>query len=122
MDGRVQDPIAKYEREKFNALFPDTITEAGLVGLLANNPSHEFLESIKKKVLISSEKHHSQGIVVYGHQECAASDAVDDITHRKDVGKSVALIKQLISSRVPVVGVFVKRSASDPKIWEVEEL
>jgi len=121
MDGRVQEPIAVYGKEKFSVLFADTITEAGLVGLLANNPSQELLDSIKKKVLISAEKHHSKGVLVHGHQECAGNP-VDDSTHIEDVKKSVGLIKQLIDNKVPVVGVFVKRSVADPKIWEVQEL
>ncbi|MCL6096553.1 MAG: hypothetical protein M1444_02600 [Patescibacteria group bacterium] len=121
MDGRVQETIAVYGRAKFGVLYADTITEAGLVGLLSNNPSEEFLESIKKKVLISVEKHHSKGILVHGHQECAGNQ-VDDGTHKDDVRKSVEVIKQLINNQAPVVGVFVKRSISDPKIWEAEEV
>lgn len=121
MDGRVQTPIALYGQNRYQVLFPDTITEAGLVGLLSKSPSQELLDSIKKKVLISVEKHHSKGIVVHGHQECAGNP-VDDITHKDDVRKSVEVIKQLINNKVPVVGVFVKRSISDPKTWEVEEV
>ncbi|PIR80265.1 MAG: hypothetical protein COU25_01030 [Candidatus Levybacteria bacterium CG10_big_fil_rev_8_21_14_0_10_35_13] len=122
MDGRVQEVIAKYGRQKFNAKYPDTITEAGFVGLLANNPSPQLLESIKNKVLISTEKHHSKGVIVHGHQECAALDAVDDSTHRQEVRESVRIIKNLINDKVPVVGVFVKRSNDNSKDWIVEEL
>ena len=117
MDGRVQDPIASYGIEKFNALFGDTITEAGLVGLLANNPSQDLLESIKKKVLISVEKHHSKGIVVHGHQECAGNP-VDDETHKQDVLKATEIIRSIVPS-LEVIPVFVVRSGSD---WEVQEI
>ena len=117
MDGRVQDPIASYGIEKFNALFGDTITEAGLVGLLANNPSQDLLESIKKKVLISVEKHHSKGIVVHGHQECAGNP-VDDETHKQDVLKATEIIRSIVPS-LEVKPVFVVRSGSD---WEVQEI
>ena len=117
MDGRVQDPVATYGIEKFNALFGDTITEAGLVGLLANNPSQDLLESIKKKVLISVEKHHSKGIVVHGHQECAGNP-VDDETHKQDVLKATEIIRSIVPS-LEVKPVFVVRSGSD---WEVQEI
>ena len=50
MDGRVQAPIETYGQNRYHVLFPDTITEAGLVGVLANNPSADLLESIKKKI------------------------------------------------------------------------
>lgn len=121
MDGRVQIPLRIYGQQKFGAEYPDTITEAGLVGLLANKPSPQLLESIKNKVLISIENHKSKGILVYGHQECAALDAVDD-THREDIKESVRVIKNLINDKVSVVGVFVKRSSENPKEWIVEKL
>lgn len=136
MDGRVQEVVAEFGQKKFDARFPDTITEAGLVGQLARLqlPSQSdggqakeesdqgLLDSIKNKLAISLEKHHSRGIIVHGHQECAASDAVEDEKHKEDIRKSVKVIKSIINSSVPVVGVFVKRSINDSRVWEIEEL
>ena len=125
IDGRIQAVIAKYGQQKFNAKYPDTITEAGLVGLLTNKADDTgslLRESIKKKILISVEKHHSKGIVVHGHQECAVLDAVDDKTHREDIRKSIEVIRQLSGNKVPVIGVFVKRSVDNPKDLIIEEL
>lgn len=122
MDGRVQDAVASFGSEKFGALFGDTITEAGLVGLLSKGTSDQFLlDSIKNKINISMEKHHSKGIVVHGHAQCAGNP-VDDEKHKDDVRRSVEVIKSLISSSIPVVGVFVKRSSDDPTKWIVEEI
>jgi len=123
MDGRMQGPIAEYGRKKFGAVYPDTITEAGLVGKLAKeNTDQGLLDSIKNKLVISLEKHRSKGIVVHGHQECAASDAVDDEKHKDDIRKSVQSIKLLINSSVPVVGVLVRRSQDNLSTWEAEEV
>lgn len=122
MDGRVQKPIAEFGRKKFNAEYPDTITEAGLVGRLAKgSPDQALVDSIKNKLDISLEKHHSKRIIVHGHQECAGNP-VDDERHKEDIKKSVQKIKSLVSSSVPVVGVFVKRSLQDPSKWEIEEV
>lgn len=122
MDGRVQVPVLNFGRQKFGALFADTITEAGLVGLLVKDSADQnLLDSIKNKINISLEKHHSQGIVVHGHQECAGNP-VEDEKHKEDIRKSVEVIKFLITSEVPVIGVFVKRSSSHPQEWEVEDL
>lgn len=121
MDGRVQVPLRIYGQEKFDAEFPDTITDPGSVGLLANNPSEELLSRLKSELSISISKHNSKEILVSGHQECAANP-VDDQTHRNEVKKSVKIIKNLIDSKIPVVGVFVKRSLANPRIWEVEKL
>lgn len=124
MDGRVQEPVAEFGRKKFGAKYPDTITEAGLVGKLSQEKvDSDLLESIRFKIVdVSIGKHHSKGIVVHGHQECAASDAVDDQRHKEDIRKSAHLIQSLINSSVPVVRAFVKRSLNDPQNWEVEEI
>jgi len=117
MDGRVQDPIAEFGRKKFNVLFADTITEAGLVGLLEANDTGSLIgESIKKKLLISVGKHHSKGIIVHGHQECAGNP-VEDGLHKDHVKKAAEFIKTLVD--VLVIPVFVKRGENG---WEVEEL
>ena len=122
MDGRVHEPILKLGQKKFGAKFADTITEAGLVGLLgAKKIKKSLLNSLRKKVIISIEKHYSKGIIVHGHQECAGNP-VGDEKHKDDIRKSIQIIKSMVNSSVPVVGVFVKRSQSDTSIWEAEEL
>lgn len=118
MDGRVQHVMEVMGQEKFDTDYPDTITEAGIVGIIAHNPSQEFLDDLKFKLLVSVDKHHSKGILVDGHQECAGNP-VDDNTHIEDIKKSVEVIKGLIENKVSVTGVFVKRAGAG---WEAEEL
>jgi carbonic anhydrase len=118
MDGRVQAPIAEYGQKKYGVLYPDTITEAGLVGLLANNPSSELLDSIKKKVLISVEKHHSKGIIVHGHQNCAGNP-VDDELHKQQTIEAAKVIRDFVSEDIEVKPVFVNKTESG---WTVEEI
>lgn len=121
MDGRCQDVVSQFGREKFNAEYADTITEPGLVGMLANKPKKTFLASLKKKLDISITKHLSKGIIVDGHAECAG-DSVDDETHREHVRAAVELIKSMVSPSIPVYGVFVHREKAHPNHWEVEQL
>lgn len=118
MDGRVQHVMEVLGQEKFNCDYPDTITEAGVVGVIANNPSQEFLDGLKFKLMVSVEKHHSKGILIDGHQECAGNP-VDDAKHIDDIKKSVEVISRLIENKVPVTGVFVTRSSEG---WQAEEL
>lgn len=120
MDGRCQEAIVRFGQERFGATFADTITEAGLVGLLSKeNVDYRLLSSLKVKIGISLEKHHSRGIVVHGHQECAALSGVSDGEQRDDVRRAVMFIKTLVGSSTPVVGVFVKRANEN---WEAEEV
>lgn len=118
MDGRIQDVVARFGRKKFETKYPDTITEAGIVGIIANNPSPEFVENLKSKLLVSIEKHNSKGILVDGHQECAGNP-VFDAQHKEDIKKSVEFVRNLIENKVPVIGVFVVREGNN---WEVEEV
>lgn len=118
MDGRVQDAMAKFGQEKFDAIYPDTITEAGIVALIANNPSGEFLDALKFKLLVSIEKHHSKGVLVDGHEECAGNP-VSNEQHIGDLKKSVEVVRLLINNAVLVVGAFVKCTERG---WEVEEV
>lgn len=117
MDGRVQDPVAEYGRARFGVLYADTVTEAGLVGLLSQNPSGELLESIKKKVLISVEKHHSKGIVVHGHQECAGNPVEDEV-HKQNVLKAAEVIRSM-APNLEVKPAFVVKENGN---WKVEEV
>ena len=125
MDGRVQEPVLRYGQQKLGVKYADTITEAGLVGLLAkNNVDQVLVNSIKKKLLVSIKKHHSKGIVVHGHQECAGNP-IDDKQHVKDTLKTARIVKSLVPEGIKITPVFVNRNpsaSSGQADWAVEEL
>ena len=119
MDGRVQAPILEYGQKRYGARYADTITEAGLAGLIENEDvDKKILESIKNKVLISIEKHHSKGIIVHGHQDCAGNP-VDETLHREQTINTAREIRNFVSGDIEVMPVFVVR---DGESWKVEEL
>lgn len=109
MDGRVQEPVAKFGRSKFGVKFADTITEAGLVGkLAADNIDQNLIDALKFKIVdISIGKHHSKGIIVHGHQECAGNP-IDDETHKEQILKAAEIIRSM-APNTQVVPVFVVR-------------
>jgi carbonic anhydrase len=121
MDGRVQLPVSNFGKEKFDAMYPDSISDAGEVGILAHTPSEEVLKTLQHELDVSLTNHHSKGIVVHGHQECAGNP-VDDDVQKLHILRSVELIKGMVRNKVPVVGIFVKRQLNNPSVWEVEEL
>lgn len=122
MDGRSECTIAKWGREKFGLKYADAITEAGLVGLLSKEDVDQYLlNSLKKKVLISVEKHHSKNIIVSGHEDCAGNP-VDDKKHKEDILKSAEIIRSFVSQDISVIPAFVKRDPSASSGWVVEEL
>lgn len=119
MDGRALRPVRKYGKAKFGVWYVDTVTEAGLVGKISKeNADPKLLEDLKSKILISVDRHHSKGIIVHGHEECAGNP-VDEETHKNDVVKAVEVVKSLVGSSIPIMGVYVKRKDGD---WIVEEV
>lgn len=122
MDGRAQEPVLSFGQKEFGVKFADTITEAGLVGLLSGKSvKKSLLNSIRKKILISLEKHHSKGIVVHGHEECAGN-LVENEQHKKDVLKAAKTIGALIQKDIQILPIFVKRDHSSVSGWFAEEL
>ena len=71
MDGRIQESVASFLRDHFQAQWVDTVTEAGPVGALAEGVS-STVESVNYRVGISINAHASVGIGVIAHESCAA--------------------------------------------------
>lgn len=120
MDGRFQELLDGFGRLRFGALYPDTITEAGMVAHLAKDDVDPAIkELIRSEVAdISIGRHKSVGIIVFGHEDCAGNP-VDNITHMDHVRAAVTYIKTLLDQTIPVVGLFIKKNGS---AWEIEEV
>lgn len=73
MDGRVQIPVIKWLEKSSGVDYVDIITEPGPNRILAENKDVSVIESIKKKVQISVNKHGSKIIAIAGHYDCAAN-------------------------------------------------
>lgn len=117
MDGRALRPVRKFGKNKFGVWYVDTITEAGLVGQIADGGNPALIEAIKKKLLISIEKHHSKGVIVHGHQDCAGNP-VPDKKHKEDILKTAEIIRSFVPEEIPVIPAFVVKN----KDWEALEL
>ena len=123
MDGRVQGPITKYAKKKWGVKYVDAITEAGLVKHFEKeHEAHPYTphikETIKIKVVdVSVMKHHSKGIIVHGHQDCAGNP-VSDEKQKAGIIEAAKIIGEL-EHGVEVVPVFVQKA--DPE-WKVVRL
>jgi hypothetical protein len=78
MDGRVQTPVTKYLSTRFGADFVDVITEAGPVGVLAENPDSVEAHSIFHRVEVSIDAHASVGLAIAAHHDCAGNPVPED--------------------------------------------
>ncbi len=114
MDGRVQLPIIKYLQNKFNVQFVDVITEPGPNLILAEQINKQLLQSILDRLNISIEKHHSVGLAIVGHHDCAGnpSSNKEQVIHIK---KAVKFLRQLYGE-IEIIGLWVDKN------WNVNEI
>ncbi len=114
MDGRVQLPVVKYLQARFNAKYVDVITEPGPILILAQREDINLLKSILTRVDISVEKHHSGGIALIGHYDCAGNPVPKD-EQILQIKASVDFIRQRYE-KLEIIGLWVDEN------WEVHEI
>lgn len=91
MDGRTQEPVIRYLKEKLGVDYVDAITEPGPIKLLAENTDPR-VESIKTRCDISLHTHHSVALAVVAHYDCAGNP-VDKATQMVQLAKSIQLLR-----------------------------
>lgn len=114
VDGRVQLPVIRYLQKRFDVDYVDSITEAGPNLLLSENKNTRSIQAIFDKLKISVNKHHSVGLAIAGHHDCAGNPAPQDrqIIH---VQAAVKLIQQKYDD-IEIIGLWVDEN------WEVHEI
>jgi hypothetical protein len=114
MDGRTQLPVIEYLKKRYKADYVDTITEPGPNGILASNKDHATVESIKRRVAISTGKHGSKHIAVVGHHDCAGNP-VDKDTHIMHIRNAMKTVKSW-GFNAEIIGLWVDEN------WEISEV
>ena len=117
MDGRVQLPAAAFLKERFNADHVYVITEAGPNRILAEQSNTALLESVFGRLSISVEKHHSLGIAVVGHHDCAGNPSGQE-DQAADTVAAVRYIREHVSQYkdIDVIGLWIDEN------WTVSEI
>jgi len=91
IDGRAQKPVVKYIEENFSVRYVDMITEPGPNKILSEGKDAGTIESLKKKVGLSVEKHNSKIIAVAAHYDCAGNPESED-TQKEHLRHAVKVI------------------------------
>jgi hypothetical protein len=112
MDGRTQQPVIDWMKNQYGVDYVDMITEPGPDGILANREK-DIVAQIKKRVLISVEKHGSEAVALVAHGECAGNPCDKD-AHMGHLRKGMELIRSW-ELPVEIVGLWV-----DPENWQVD--
>jgi len=72
MDGRTQEPVIKWFKEKYGVDYVDAVTEPGpLKHLAEGNPI--TTETMRERVGISVNGHGSKIVALIGHDDCAGN-------------------------------------------------
>ena len=108
MDGRIQESVANYIKNKYNVLFVDMITGSGPVKILSNKET-ENLESIISCIDISLKKHKSKGIAIVAHYDCAGNPIADE-EQKKLLQKAVIFLENKYIN-VSVCGLWVNKDS-----------
>ena len=114
VDGRIQIPVIEYMKSTFGVTYVDLITEPGPNRILSENRDTSLVESIKRRVGISVEKHGSKIIAVIGHYDCAGNPA-DKETQLNHTLNAIDMVKQW-GFDVQVIGLWVDEA------WQVHEV
>ncbi len=111
IDGRAQRPVIEFVINRFKVDYVDLVTEAGPDKILSEGKERAIIESIKRRVSISIEKHKSKIIIVAGHYNCAANP-VGEEEHYRQIREAVTNVKDW-GLEVNVYGIWVGEN------WEV---
>jgi hypothetical protein len=113
IDGRVQEPVAAWLKERYHLDYVDMITEPGADKVLATG-SPEALTAIREKVEISVHHHGSTVVAVAGHHDCAGNP-VSPEEHYEHIR---AALRTLRFWNIPatIIGLWVDEN------WQVNEV
>jgi carbonic anhydrase len=93
MDGRVQLPVIQYLKRRFGVRYIDMVTEAGPDLILSEKKPRLTVQSIYRRVDISIKKHHSKGIAIVGHHDCAGNP-ITKKCHHVLLKKAIRMLKE----------------------------
>ena len=113
MDGRCQEPIIKWMKKGFALDYVDMITEAGPDGILGRREPG-LVDLIKARVLVSTEKHGSDTIVLVAHGDCAGNP-VSYEKHLGDLRRGMECIRSW-ELDADIYGVWISDETWEPDI------
>lgn len=113
IDGRVQEPVARWLKDKYLLDFVDVISEPGVDGVLAGAPV-AVQEHLRDEARLSVQQHGSSVIAVVAHHECAVNPGTRE-EHAAQLRRALAVIRSW-SLATTVEGLWVNER------WEVEAI
>jgi carbonic anhydrase len=114
MDGRVQLPVITYLMKELGVSYVDSITEAGPVRHLAEEPDSERTASIVSRIAVSLERHSSDVVAIVAHHDCGGNPVPMD-QQLGQLDRAVEYVAERFRE-LEVIGLWVDDS------WRVTEI
>ncbi len=73
IDGRIQQPIIRFLKDRYTAQYVDCITEVSPCRILSDERNEGAIDQILEKISISLHYHDSRVIALSGHHDCAGN-------------------------------------------------
>ncbi len=119
IDGRTQLPVADWIKKNYKIAYPDTITEAGPVKIIAENKDKTLLKSIRFRVDISVNKHLSKHIFIIAHYDCAGNPEQKN-KQLKQLKKAVKNINKWGFDVKEITGLWVGKNWKVKSIYSIK--
>lgn len=119
MDGRTQLPAQEFLKRRLEVDYIDTVTEAGPVRILAEEPESALTDSILSRVRISTDKHGSRCVAIVAHHDCAGNPAPEDEQRRQ-----LDLAVRFIAAQCPgirVLGLWINQTWSVTQVCSAQD-
>lgn len=113
VDGRAMGPLTNWLKQRFLVNYIDLITEPELDTVLLHAPEVQ-LDSIRRKVLYSSDAHHPQVIAIVAHHDCAGN-AISRSDHVTQLKRGAALISSWVPGTL-ILGLWINET------WQIEPI
>ncbi len=114
IDGRFQEPLTEWVRERFAVPYVDLVTSPGVAAsLAAGDPV--IVDEVVRELGPSLTVHRAAGVVVAAHEGCAA-DPSDVATQEAGLHEALATLGARLPADRPLVAVHLR---ADGRVVEI---
>ena len=105
IDGRTQQVVIDYMKQKYNIDGVDMVTFPGADGIFSSGQHSDEISLIRTAVSISTERHGSSIIAVVGHYDCAGNPG-DSEHHYMHIRRAMREVSSW-NFQAQVIGLYV---------------
>ena len=114
MDGRTQLPVIQYLMKRFDVKYVDMLTDAGPLGLLANEPDSPRALAFDERLETVIRVHDVKELAIAGHWDCRGNPVPREV--QLDQQREVVLRFRERFPNLTVIGLWVGESGAVEEI------